>query len=295
MGTRRDFIQGSAALAGCGFFGATRPTRAAASLDSLGSEFARIERDIAGRLGVAVLDTASGQRAGHHSDDKFPMCSTFKLLGAGAALKRVDDGQEHLDRRIMFAAKDVVANSPITEKHVADGMTLAELCEAAITLSDNTAGNMILASLDGPAGLTAFARSLGDTVTRLDRWETELNEAIPGDPRDTTTPSAMLNNVNALVLGSALSAASREQLTKWLLGNKTGDTRMRAKLATGWRVADKTGSGERGSTNDIGVIWPPERAPVIVTIYLTETTASAEQRNATLAAVCKAVAAALGS
>jgi beta-lactamase class A len=293
MNTRRHFIQSSAALAGCGFFGVMQRARAATDFAELDSEFARIERDSAGRLGIAVLDTASGQRAGHHADDKFPMCSTFKLLAAGAVLKRVDEGKEHLDRRVTFTAGEVVANSPMTEKHVADGMTVAELCEAAITLSDNTAGNMMLKSLSGPIGLTAFARSIGDTVTRLDRWETELNEAIPGDPRDTTTPSAMLNNVNALVLGSVLSAASKEQLTKWLLGNKTGDTRMRARLPTGWRVGDKTGSGERGSTNDIGVIWPPERAPVLVTIYLTETTASADQRNAALAAVGKAVAAVL--
>jgi beta-lactamase class A len=206
----------------------------------------------------------------------------------------VDDGRERLERRVTYAAGDLVTYSPITEKHVADGMTLAELCDAAVTLSDNTAGNLILRSIGGPAGFTAFARSLGDTVTHLDRWETELNEAVPGDPRDTTTPAAMLGNVHTLVVGNALTAASKEQLTKWLLGNKTGDTRLRANLPPGWRVADKTGSGERGSTNDIGVIWPPGRAPVVVTIYLTETTANADQRNAALAAVGKAVAGALG-
>ncbi len=292
MRTRRHFIQSSAALVGCGFLGATRRTHAA-GFESLGGEFARIERDGGGRLGVAALDTASGQRSGHHAEDKFPMCSTFKLLAAAAVLKRVDGGQEHLERRVTYAAGDLVTYSPITEKYVADGMTLAELCDAAVTLSDNTAGNLILRSIGGPAGFTTFARSLGDTVTRLDRWETELNEAVPGDPRDTTTPSAMLNNVQALVLGNALTATSKEQLTKWLLGNKTGDTRMRASLPPGWRVADKTGSGERGSTNDIGMIWPPGRAPVVVTIYLTETTANADQRNAALAAVGKAVAAAL--
>jgi len=293
MRTRRHFIQGSAALAGYGFLDTAR-AYAAAGFEELGRELARIERGSGGRLGVAVLDTASKRRVGHHADDKFPMCSTFKLLAAAAVLKRVDDGQERLDRRVTYAARDLVTYSPITEKHVADGMTLAELCEAAVTLSDNTAGNLILANIGGPAGLTAFARSLSDAVTRLDRWETELNEAVPGDPRDTTTPSAMLDDVHALVLGNALTAASREQLTKWLLDNKTGGTRMRASLPPGWRVADKTGSGERGSTNDIGVIWPIGRAPVVVTIYLTETTVSADQRNAALAAVGKAVAAALG-
>jgi beta-lactamase class A len=187
-----------------------------------------------------------------------------------------------------------VVNSPVTKDHVgAPGMSLAELCEAAMTMSDNTAGNLLLASLGGPQGLTAYARSLGDTVTRLDRIEPELNEAAPGDARDTTTPAAMAANVRALAVDKALSAVSREQLVRWLIGNKTGDTRLRAGLPAGWRVGDKTGSGERGTTNDVGVFWPPDRAPVIVSIYLTQTSVSPAQRNATLAAVGRAVSSAL--
>jgi beta-lactamase class A len=205
-------------------------------------------------------------------------------------LKRVDGGQEKLDRRIVFSAKDIVANSPITEKHVGgDGMTLAEICEAAMTVSDNTGGNLILKSLGGPKGITDFARTLGDSMTRLDRFETELNEALPSDPRDTTTPLSMLGNLQKLVLGDALSAGSKDQLTKWLLANKTGDTRVRSGLPAGWRTGDKTGSGERGTTNDIGVLWPPNGAPMVVTIYLTGTQAPAEKRNATLAAVGRAI------
>ena len=141
--------------------------------------------------------------------------------------------------------------------------------------------------------MTAYARSLGDTVTRLDRIEPDLNEAIPGDPRDTTSPAAMLSNLRTLVLGNVLSASSKDQLIRWLIGNKTGDTRLRAGLPSGWRVGDKTGSGERGTTNDVGIIWPPERAPIVVSIYLTETSFAGEQRNATLAAVGRAVASAL--
>ena len=171
---------------------------------------------------------------------------------------------------------------------------MAELCEAAITLSDNTAANLILASLGGPEGLTAYARSIGDTTTRLDRIEPFLNEAVPGDLRDTTTPAAMLKNVHTLALGDALSAASKQQLTAWLLGNRTGDARLRAGLPAGWRCGDKTGSGERGTTNDIGVVWPPHGAPIIVAIYLTETAASGEKRNATLAEIGRAVSAVLG-
>ena len=289
MTTRRDVIAGAAALAGFGLLSAS--ARAQAGLpDTLAQDLARIELESGGRLGVAVLDTGSGARIEHRGDERFPMCSTFKLLASAAVLKRVDQGQEKLDRRVVFSAKEIVANSPITKERVGgDGMTLAEICEAAMTVSDNTAGNLILTSLGGPQGITDYARSLGDRFTRLDRFEVELNEALPDDPRDTTTPLAMLGNVHRLVLGDALSAASKDQLTKWLLGNKTGDTRLRAQLPAGWRTGDKTGSGDRGTTNDIGVLWPAEGAPIVVTIYLTGTPASAEKRNATLAAVGRAL------
>ena len=285
MTTRRDVIVGAGALATTGVLGAAR---AAGLPEGLASELGRIERDSGGRLGVAVLDTGSGARAGLHADDRFPMCSTFKFLAAAAVLRRVDEGKEKLDRRITYTKGDLVEYSPVTKEHVADGMAMSDICEAAMILSDNTAGNLLLASLGGPQGITQFARSLGDTITRLDRIETALNEAIPGDPRDTTTPNAMLGNLQKLVLGDVLSPGSKEQLTKWLLGNKTGDTRMRTHLPKDWRVGDKTGSGERGTTNDVGVIWPPNRAPIVLTIYLTETTVEAAKRNATLASVGKA-------
>ena len=244
--------------------------------------------------GLDILDTVTGARTSHRADESFPMCSTFKLLAAAAILSRVDAGRERLDRRIRFEASEVVVNSAVTKDRVGGpGMSLAEICEAAMIVSDNTAGNLLLAALGGPAGLTAYARSLGDTVTRLDRIEPDLNEATPGDPRDTTTPAAMLSNLRTLVLGTVLSGKSREQLTAWLLGNKTGGTRLRAGLPDGWRVGDKTGTGENGTTNDVGLVWPPERAPIIVSIYLTQTSATGEQRNATLAAVGRAVAAAV--
>jgi beta-lactamase class A len=172
-------------------------------------------------------------------------------------------------------------------------MTLAQLCEAAITLSDNTAANLILASLGGPHGVTSFARSLGDALTRLDRTEPTLNEAAPGDPRDTTTPLSMLKDVEALVLGDALSAASRDRLTTWLLGNRTGDARLRAGVPGGWRCGDKTGTGNHGTANDVGVLWPPHGAPVIVSAYLTESTGSEPTRDVALADVARAVMSAL--
>jgi beta-lactamase class A len=256
---------------------------------TLAQELAKLEAKSRGRLGVAVLDTETGFHAQLHGSDRFPLCSTFKFLAATAVLKRVEKNQSQLDKLIRFEAKDVVANSPVTKDHVESGMTLADLCEAALTQSDNTAGNMLLREIDGPAGLTAFARSLGDSVTRLDRWEVELNEAVPDDVRDTTTPVAMLNNLKQVVLGKALSETSRRKLTDWMLANKTGDARLRAGVPRDWKIADKTGAGERGTTNDIGVFWPPERKPLLVTVYLTGSQASAEERNATIAEVARAV------
>jgi len=256
------------------------PERLAASLQSL-------EKEHGGRLGVAVLDAQNGQRGGYRTEEWFPICSTFKLLAVAALLTRVDRGNEQLERRIRFEAADVVVNSAITKNRTGgDGMTLAEICEAAMTFSDNTAGNLLLSTLGGPKGLTAYARSLGDTVTRLDRNEPDLNEAVPGDPRDTTSPSAMLSNIRTLVTGSALAPASKDRLIGWLVGNKTGDTRLRGGLPRDWRIGDKTGTGERGTTNDVAVIWPsPGRPPLFVSVYLTGSSPDGEHRNATLASV----------
>lgn len=262
----------------------------AALQDRFVEELKRLENQTGGRLGVALLDAGAGQHVGHRMDEPFPMCSTFKVLAAGALLQGVDAGKEDLARRIYFNEADLVAHSPETRKHVGPtGMTVAELCKAAITLSDNTAGNLLLASIGGPQGLTAFARRLGDEVTRLDRIETELNESAPGDPRDTTAPSAMAANLRALALGDVLSVKSRTQLVGWLVANTTGDKRLCAGLPAGWRAGDKTGTGERGTANDVAVIWPPDRAPFVVTAYLTGATVPADRQNAVMAAIGRAV------
>ncbi len=243
-----------------------------------------LERRNGGRLGVAFLDTASGRRVAYRGDERFPMCSTFKFLAAALMLARVDRGEEKLDRRIVFAESDLVPYSPATREHVGPGgLTVDAICAAAVTLSDNTAGNLMLASFGGPAGLTAFARALGDTVTRLDRIETALNEGTPGDPRDTTSPLAMLATMQKLVAGDVLSAASRERLIGWLVANETGDKRLRAGVPAAWRIGDKTGTGGNGSANDIAVAWPPGRAPVFVTAYYTGSTISDEGRSAVIA------------
>ena len=250
-----------------------------------------IEAKVGGRLGVATLDTATGELAGQRLDERFPMCSTFKALAAALVLARVDAGQERLDRRIVVARADLLEWAPVTSKHVGgSGMTVAELCEAAITVSDNTAANLLLASAGGPAGVTAFVRRLGDTVTRLDRTEPSLNEGTPGDPRDTSTPRAMAQTLRRLMLGDALSDKGRGQLVQWMAANTTGGQRLRAGVPSDWRVADKTGTGRLGSTNDVGVLWPPRRAPLVVVAYLTGTQAAGDTREAALADVARSLA-----
>ena len=291
MVTRRQFGSGLGAALLAGGTARTDPWPG-----SLGRRFAAIEARCGGRLGVGVLDTGTGRTAGHRGDERFPMCSAHKALSAAAVLARVDRGEDRLDRRVRFGAGDILPYSPGTKPQAeGDGMTLAAVCEAAVTLSDNTAANLMLGAIGGPAGLTAFLRRLGDGATRLDRTEPALNEALPGDPRDTTSPAAMAADLDRLVLGEALSPASRGQLAAWLLACKTGDARLRAGAPPGWRVGDKTGTGERGTANDVGVRWPPGRSPVVVTAFITGSTAPPDARSAAIAEVARAVVLALGA
>jgi len=295
MITRRAFVTGmSAVLAYTLMPGGRSSLAGPRSRDALDRAFADIEAQIGGRLGVAVHDPGSGMMTARRGDERFPLCSTFKWLAAAAILARVDQGQDTLDRQIEIRAEDIVTYSPATEKHVGRTMKLAAICEAAITLSDNTAGNLMLGVLGGPHAVTAYARSLGDTATRLDRIEPGLNDVSPDDPSDTTTPSAMVADLNALLVGNALSPASKDQLTAWMVANKTGDTRLRAGLPAQWRAGDKTGTCNASTANDVGIFWPPERAPLLIAAYLAETTASREAQNAALADVGRAVAAAIG-
>lgn len=256
----------------------------------LQEEFARIELATSGRLGVAALDMETGLRASHRGDERFPMCSTFKAMASAAVLHRVDRGESSLDQRVQIEAKDILAYAPVAKQHVGSSMSLSELCEAAITLSDNTAANLLLREIGGPAGFTSFFRTIGDNVSRLDRWEVELNEARPGDPRDTTSPVAMLKDLQRVVIGDVLQAASRQKLMDWMVANKTGDTRLRAGVPRDWKVGDKTGTGDRGTYNDIGVFWPPGRKPIVVTVYLTGASAPMEKCNEVIANVARAVA-----
>ena len=277
---RRSFLAALAASAAC--VRARAATSSAEERLALANKrLAEIEAREGGRLGVFVRDTGSGATIEHRADEPFPMCSTFKLLTAAATLKRVDDGAERLDRKIAYGPGGLLEYAPITGAHVAEGgMTVADLCAAAIDWSDNTAANLVLQSIGGPAGFTQFARSLGDEVTRLDRNEPSLNEATPGDPRDTTSPRAMAASMQKVLLGDVLSDASRRQLQAWLVDDKVGDKRLRAGLPPSWRIGDKTGTGDRGSTNAVAIIWPPGRAPLIATVYYTGSSASVDARNA---------------
>ena len=252
------------------------------------------ERTVGGRLGVAVIDTATGARFAYRGDERFPLCSTFKLILVAAILHRIDRGQDWPARRIPVSPSDILGNSPVAKQRAGGDATVAELCRAAIVFSDNSAANLLLPSIGGPAGLTRFMRGLGDPVTRLDRGEPALGAGVPGDPRDTTSPAAMAGLVRHILLGGLLASSSRRQLEAWLAASRTGAHRLRAGLPAGWRVGDKTGTGGNGSNNDVAIVWPPRRAPLIVTSYLTESTAAPAAQDAAHARVARAIVDAVG-
>lgn len=288
---RRDFIKGSLlgailpaslARAAAGAAGESDPARRLSAL----------EQHHGGRLGVAILDTGNRLRVAHRGTERFLMCSTFKVLAVAAVLARVDRGEETLERRIVFGRDVLLSYAPVTRLHTgAPGMRVEELCAAALTVSDNTAANLLLAALGGPHAVTTFVRGLGDPVTRLDRTEPELNVTHPGDLRDTTTPDAALDTLRHLLLGEALSPASRARLLGWMRGCLTGIDRLRAGLPPGWSAGDKTGSGAQGESNDIAIVFPPGRPPLLVTAYYAAPAADARLRSAVLAEVGRIAAA----
>jgi len=268
------------------------PAHRALSADKLAEAIERLaslEAKNGGRLGVFAVDTGTDATLAHRADERFAMCSTFKFLLAAAVLERVDRREENLQRRITFGPSDLEEYAPVTKTHVADGMTVSEFCAAMIEWSDNTAANLLLKTIGGPEGLTRYVRALGDSETRLDRTEPTLNTAIPGDERDTTTPRMMVQDMRSLLVGARLSYASRTLLETWLVDCKTGDTRLRAGVPGGWRVGDKTGTGDNATANDIAILLPPDRAPILVAVYYTGSPAPAEARNAVHAEVGRIV------
>ncbi|MEU7578347.1 class A beta-lactamase [Streptomyces sp. NPDC041068] len=269
--------------------GSARPTPPADSA-RLAKRFAALEREHGARLGVFALATGSGATLTHRADERFAFCSTFKALAAAAVLHHKPLG--HLDKRVTYTAADVDSISPVTEKHIATGMTIRQLCDAAVRHSDGTAGNLLMRDIGGPARLTAYLRGLGDTVSRMDNYEPELNDVRPKDPRDTTTPRAIAADYRELVLGDALPAAKRDLLKDWLLRNAAavGATRVRAGLPKGWTVADKTGTGNWGRANDIALIWPPGSDPLVLAVMTDRPGRDDPPKDALIAAAAKAVA-----
>lgn len=262
---------------------------------SINAALAKLEASANGRLGVAAIDTGKGMRVQYRADERFPFCSTFKTIVAAAILKQSESDHGLLDKRLHYNKDDITQSgyAPVTQKHIADGMTIAELCAATLQYSDNAAVNFLMKELGGPAAVTTYARAIGDDTFRLDRWEPELNSAIPGDERDTTTPAAMERSLQKLMLGDALASMQRAQLVAWLKGNTTGGKRMLAGVPTGWIVGDKTGTGSYGTTNDAGVLWPMHGAPIVAVIYFTQNDKEAKPRDDVIAAATRVVVRAL--
>lgn len=251
---------------------------------------ADIEERIGGRLGVFALDAGSGSTMEHRADERFAMCSTFKWILAAAVLKRVDEGEFSLDERVSYGPGDLLEYAPVAREHASEGaMTIGALAGASVTVSDNTAANLLLAKIGGPLGLTRFIRSQGDTVTRLDRNEPTLNTNDPGDPRDTTSPRAMVGLMRRVLCESALSDPSREILLGWMRASETGKERLRAGFPPDWTVGDKTGSGRRNAVNNVAIAWPPGRAPILVAVYTSDSSAEMNALQAAHADVARLV------
>ncbi|MGP2425644.1 class A beta-lactamase [Yersinia sp. 2538 StPb PI] len=267
----------------------TLPSWAAGAKMSLDNQLAELEKSSNGRLGLALINTDKGTKVHYRGGQRFPFCSTFKLMLAAAVLGHSQSQPNLLSKHIIYRESDLLDYAPITRKHLAQGMTVAELCAATIQYSDNTAANLLIKQLGGLEAVNQFARSIGDQTFRLDRWEPELNTALPNDPRDTTTPAAMAASVNKLVLGDALAAPQQEQLALWLKGNTTGAATIRAGAPTDWVIGDKTGSGDYGTTNDVAVLWPAKGAPLVLVVYFTQLKKEAEPRRDVLAAATKIV------
>jgi beta-lactamase class A len=261
--TRRRLL----AVAAVCVAGATRVP--ASSARAVPLQLAQIERATGGRIGLAALALHDGTRLSYRADERFAMCSTFKLMLAAAVLARIDAGGLHPELQVPYTPAELLPNSAVSAAHLAQGsLPVAALVQAVIEVSDNTAANLLLGLIGGPAGYTHFVRALGDATTRLDRSEPALNSNLPGDPRDTTTPGAMLNDMEKVLTGSVLSAAARARLLGFMRDCRTGRARLRARLPPGWSAGDKTGSGNRGAVNDLAIFWPPERQPILVACYL---------------------------
>jgi beta-lactamase class A len=275
MGTRRQWLAGAIATA---IGGALMPGTAAA--ESADRALKRIRERIGGRLGVHALDSQSGKRWGIDADSRYAMASTFKLPLAAALLWQVDRKAFTLDHALAIKATDILPNSPAVQAKLAagmDAMTIRELCGAVVMHSDNAAANVLLTGIGGPTAFNQFMRVTGDEVTRLDRHEPALNTNVPGDPRDTTTPRAMVDFMLRVFTQDVLSLPSRALLIDWMIASRTGMDRVRAGLPRSWNPGDKTGTGENGAFNDLVVAYPPQRRPVFAAVYMSESRLGAKE------------------
>lgn len=270
---RREALLGFLALGGA--FAVGSQSASAAPQSAIDSDIAELEQRHRARIGLWAVDLHTGAAAEHRATERFAMCSTFKTYAAARALQLAADGQLNMTEPIAVSATDIVVNSPVTSTRAGASMTVDEICDAALTQSDNTAGNLLLRIIGGPPAVTAFARTLGDQDTRLDRWEPELNAATPGDPRDTTTPGGLGAGYRRLLTGDALTPVSSDRLLDWMRANVTSAKRFRAGIPPGWTSADKTGAGDYGSTNDAGVLYGPTGQRVVMVVL----TRSSEDRK----------------
>ncbi|WP_370444818.1 class A beta-lactamase [Amycolatopsis sp. CA-128772] len=250
-------------------------------------DFAPLERDFDARLGVYALDTGSGRELTHRADERFGYASTHKVFSAAAVLQRT--GLDGLAKNLTYTRADLQPNSPVTEKHVATGIPLRDAIDAALRYSDNTAANLLFRELGGPAGLAQALRGIGDTTTYVDRIEPGLNDLAPGDVRDTSTPRAMAGSLRAFTLGAALPPEKRTVLTDMMRANTTGAALIRAGAPAGWAVADKTGTGSYATRNDIAVVWPPGRAPIVLVVMSSRPAKDADHDDRLIAQAAKLV------
>ncbi|ANV74685.1 class A beta-lactamase (plasmid) [Bacillus thuringiensis] len=249
--------------------------------------FAKLEKEYDAKLGIYALDTGTNQTVSYRSDDRFAFASTSKSLAVGALLRQ--NSIEALDERITYTREDLSNYNPITEKHVDTGMTLKELADASVRYSDSTAHNLILKKLGGPSAFEKILREIGDTVTNSERFEPELNEVNPGETHDTSTPKAIAKTLQSFALGTVLPSEKRELLVDWMKRNTTGDKLIRAGVPKGWEVADKTGAGSYGTRNDIAVIWPPNKKPIVLAILSNHDKEDAEYDDKLIADATKTV------
>lgn len=270
--------------------GLCMPTFASIGLlkqSSVQKKFELLENSLDGKIGVYAINTENNQHIEYRANEFFPIQSTFKLILVSAFLKKSMADKQLLQQNLRYTKQDLIPGSPITEKHLDSGMTIFQLCAAAMRYSDNTATNLLMKKIGGPKAVSTFARSIGDQHFRIDHWEPYLN-SDPSDRHDSSTPMAMEQSLQKLILGNILGAAQRKQLVGWMKSNTTGNTKIRAGVPEGWLVADKTGSSTHyGVSNDIAVLWPPHHAPIVVALYSVRNQKDAAPSNNVIAATTR--------